>query len=995
MKKIIEYLGKNKDIKENKILLGEIRFSSDAEDRLKDKTKEIIGNIDKISEIGKLVLSLTLVQIARKAYNERNFWDNLAETLGFQEIQTTEQSRIGQIFLETIRKYHLFEIKNDTDRNIYVQNILAHSFIANEYLNDYFEFLYSFYNKLFSFWGEINNEEIETDIESLINYIRANNTDNFEIRNNTNSSFKSYKLLKSTRSVISQGNKLLVIRILKNHLNYLDTVLFNRDIKTNNSNDYFIQKLREWIEQKENDDEFKNNRKRKPISTEILRSRTPILCMKNCTPYICIPQLRLSSDILVCPIEIYVNGELKIKDNLDINNDFNLKITELKTIKLEDNWIFNELKIIINGRLTIIPSKLYRIFKESICDYFDSHYVDTIKSKQYTVLVSKDASTSLEDPVYTNSVWNEYYIWIDNYTQFSVNNTLISTNKNDLEINYDNRRSIFSITKAKKVALDEKLEKINFTFKHPIIELRQDDDFMNGNPTIECNGERKLLKEQKFELFQDEDGKNVIQINMSDISSSDEVGEYKVKLINSGEKILETNYLLLNEMSFSFDNHCLNEEGKIIFTYKGEYIKSLNENCKRINGKFEYKFIPNEENIIEFETEIAEKEYVIHLPINVFKYKFSVNDTWKYLFKKKDNYIYYEDIRFNNDLFVYIPNASDTELYWEKNPSSSINGTYDPQKGYFKFNISDSLKKFAMDNALKKINTINLYDDILHVRYRINNINKEVKIAHITNGPIINKIDSGFDNKENKGYLDIEIEQCLDRYECYATLIPINNRRTYTLTNSRYTTNPINRSATNSIIKIKLTNGRNYISSINSKNINQSYNIILKKTYREIIDNEDPFAESMPQEEVTIKKLYNVNFSNKLSLDENTNLKIEKIIYNNKDYELYYSHHVSVSHSIYNKYNTYCGGLFINDAHSRKVRPSFKINICPIEGNSDCVSIFLPDGNNIWYNYKEKILCEYNEGNCFCLSTKDTKYVVNGIRGKDYAIQTSRRFREY
>ena len=160
--------------KGHRVLLGEYIIDSKIFEKLLKIAQDTIKGAKsgrKLTPIGKLYLSMALVYIAKKEYNERKFWDNLQQKLDIN-INTNLQQQIGSIFLETIRKYDLFEIKNNTSRNMYVQNILAHSYVADEYLDGYFEFLYSFYEK--NMLCDFNESNIKEDITNLVSFIKQN-----------------------------------------------------------------------------------------------------------------------------------------------------------------------------------------------------------------------------------------------------------------------------------------------------------------------------------------------------------------------------------------------------------------------------------------------------------------------------------------------------------------------------------------------------------------------------------------------------------------------------------------------------------------------------------------------------------------------------------------------------------------------------------------------------------------------------------------------------
>lgn len=983
---LIDYL------KNNKLnLLGEIPISEEDNELLKKYAKNMITRLKEernvfLNEKGKLILSLALVQIARNEYNERKFWDNFKETLGIQKLQTNDQSRIGQIFLETIRKYQLFEIKNDTDRNIYVQNILAHSFVANEYLDGYFEFLYSFYEDYLDY--EIINDTIDSDIDNLIKYVcQFSGIDDTFIESNGSSSVKSYKLLKSTRDVISQGKRSLVLQILKKHLYYLDSVYYSKKVKYSTKDDFFIQQLRLWSNKKA--EEFKNSRKKYSINMEIFRNKAPLLCLKNGRPYIFIPPQKLSNEYNSCKVEIYINDELMKDFYLEVYNaSFGIRKTELVSIELEESWIFDKIKIIINNKKEVIyPTKNYRLFNFSKNDDLDCYITEKLDKDECCVIIAQNSITTIKgDPSYSNAIWKEYDIQVNSDTKFLVDNTLISAN-NELDSRgieiYYTKPTNFNITK--KCDTDTSTSNFVSTFKHPIIYLRQERDFLIGNPIIECNGLRKKLKEEKITTYSDKEDKIDISFDISDIFSFSDDGIYNIKISNKGKDILNEKYLLLNEINFSLDNDIYFEKEKATINYNYSdvyYIRSLDNNCKKQHGKqgqYEYT-LSNHDNIAKFEILIAEEEYIINLPINVFKYKFLSRSNWKCIFDKNDNYIWYEDLNNSPYFYAMLPNISSAEIFLGNNRHFPITGEQDKHENVFIFDISEIHNKINSDTA---------YNDTLHVRYSLNNKTKEVVIGRIINQPIIPRFEFGYDDEKEMGYIDTKFEYCPDKYECSATLID---------TNKNCATDPIH---------VKFGNGRTYIPKINSQNKNSHFNIIKKliETFSEAVSaSTNIFSKSNfithEKEKIFGEKIYNASPLNTIKVDSGSRFKVEKIIYKNAEYELYHYHQIFVKDKVYNEKDLYYGGLYISNAF-RETIDSFKITICPIRGESNCVYIS-SNGNNLWYDSKQKILLNIlptnrDKEDFIYLSKNYTEFVVSikNTRRNNNAIQTSREFQKY
>ena len=158
---------------------------------VREKTK--ISHIPTIASADE-VLSVAMVQIAIKVYSDGNYWDCFNEEIGFV-LTPPKKAYFSQIFVETIRKYEMFELRSKNDlRQAYVENIKAHAFVPNKYLENYFDFLFSFYDR-----NLLRNltEDIDEDIDDLISFVSDSlnkSGDEVSIEKSGSKPAKSYKL---------------------------------------------------------------------------------------------------------------------------------------------------------------------------------------------------------------------------------------------------------------------------------------------------------------------------------------------------------------------------------------------------------------------------------------------------------------------------------------------------------------------------------------------------------------------------------------------------------------------------------------------------------------------------------------------------------------------------------------------------------------------------------------------------------------------------------
>ena len=77
-----------------------------------------------------LMLSLALVQIAIRRYQDGRFWPCFEEEIGYS-VPSARLNYIGKIFYKTIKQYNLFIPRMDDGDFQYVEYIKAHALITN------------------------------------------------------------------------------------------------------------------------------------------------------------------------------------------------------------------------------------------------------------------------------------------------------------------------------------------------------------------------------------------------------------------------------------------------------------------------------------------------------------------------------------------------------------------------------------------------------------------------------------------------------------------------------------------------------------------------------------------------------------------------------------------------------------------------------------------------------------------------------------------------
>lgn len=85
-----------------------------------------------------------LVDIGIRYYDAKTYWKNFWESIGCNP-DVNKQAMVGKCFLETLDRYGLSPISDDSSRK-YVGSIMAHAFIPECYSQSFFDFIYRFYS---------------------------------------------------------------------------------------------------------------------------------------------------------------------------------------------------------------------------------------------------------------------------------------------------------------------------------------------------------------------------------------------------------------------------------------------------------------------------------------------------------------------------------------------------------------------------------------------------------------------------------------------------------------------------------------------------------------------------------------------------------------------------------------------------------------------------------------------------------------------------------
>jgi len=171
----------DKKIKEKDIqILRDLEVEQADLKTMEAKISELLndGRFTIIKRNYQLVSSLVLLHIHIEVYHDGSFWESYFERTN-TSYHLNKMKVIGETFIETLGKYDLLRISEDSKKK-YLSPILLHGYLSNAYTDDFFDFIYNIYSKVLKFdssegmihqqWSKVfddfnDGKQIEKEIE--------------------------------------------------------------------------------------------------------------------------------------------------------------------------------------------------------------------------------------------------------------------------------------------------------------------------------------------------------------------------------------------------------------------------------------------------------------------------------------------------------------------------------------------------------------------------------------------------------------------------------------------------------------------------------------------------------------------------------------------------------------------------------------------------------------------------------------------------------------
>lgn len=691
---IVEQIVKNKYK-----LLSQIEILDEDYDILlnhaRDRTKYIV-----VQTIIKpdLMLSVAMVQIAIRHYRDGRYWPCFTEELGI-DVSGSKLNYLGQIFSKTLRTYNLFELVRDDENSsqMYVENIKAHAFVTNYYMDGFYEFSYAFFeNNLFREFSEDIDEDIE-DLSEFMSTTLNSNKDAFSLDDTSKKTAKSYRLLKSTRTVFAQCDINTVQNIFFPILSLLDKYYYDNEVPSNAQN-RFEYGFIEWCKKQQAADA---DRIRKHSKTRKLYSHKPFIKinLNSETVLLVIPQQKFRNND--CSGEAVVKvtiGGYTEERKLDLYRSFGIYISEEIRIPIPN--VFDAIDIVVeteSEKQYQIKKSNYRILNESYENISKFSIGKNYLLAKPEIEVAWQNSNDIID-TYTYQSWQYFSANIKKESICYVGNKPLSIiGEFSVEPVYEKLVNHFSV-------LDTNDKQFTITRTHPSISFVIDRLKWKGTVVLINRKKYRIDEIRGVNCYEWPEDNSKIAVNIIlDIFLEQKNGIYCIVLDVPGEtnKML-CEYLLLRKFNCKFNKsrYTYDKEAIITFEKDGKQVYPINEECIYTYDYGDEEIvryvIPLSANLkeIKFSLNLDEKNYIFKMPFRIFLYGFSQND----MRLDRPNYIWYSELR--EILYVRIPGAKSVRAFWDK---EAFNKSYGVEIApeTFRIDISEFVRRISNEKKRK------------------------------------------------------------------------------------------------------------------------------------------------------------------------------------------------------------------------------------------------------------------------------------------------------
>lgn len=676
---------------ENKYhLLGEIPVDDDEYKSLIEYTRRYLKAVSPSLGVRvDLRLSITLVQIAIREYKEGKYWSYFCEAIG-ETISLGKMNFCGKVFAATVGYYGLLYInREESNSQMYVENIKLHSIVTNYYMNGFFDFVYSYYEK--NLLRQIS-DDIEDDLVSLSLFMKKMLDENADsivgIESNGRAS-KTYRLLKATRLLLANGDLETIKDVLLPILSIVDNFYYDSEMPNDNSR--FSNGFELWSQKQEQSEVRSVERK----ENRLLASKKPYIHVDfdHMMSYLYVPsqKFRDSECDGEATVKIIINGYEKSID-LEIYKSFGLYLSEQICIPIPSP--FDQVEVYIESNI----EKKYRIIQSNY-RILNKNYdcVNKLSKEKNILLVEKEVKVLFDQEDDCVDFSNEYGAF-DFYAVNVSDESVIHIGNKSISLagEYSEIPDFEEIVEDFEL-FDKENNKLVITRKHPTISFLVDENKLAGT-VIVVNGNKIPITniENKNTYYANQKGEIAVIVTLEEVlSQTDGVFDIYIDIPNEKDKRIQK-YVRLSKFEAGCSKRIYASSDEIYVWVKhghdstwplDEYVEMVG----MVGNADQYKV--NSDNIeiseVLFNMELNEL-LLLRLPVYLFKAGFSANNM---SFKQPD-YIWYTELQ--DTIYCEAPEVQEVRVYLNHEKNEYITGT-NIGRGIFRIDIS-SIKQRILKN---------------------------------------------------------------------------------------------------------------------------------------------------------------------------------------------------------------------------------------------------------------------------------------------------------
>ena len=565
------------------------------------------------------LLAVALVQIGIREYNGR-FWPHVSR-IAECKLDGIKQGVIGSVFYDTLvahEKYHL-------DKSQIVNNILMHCFVTKNYADDFFEFLFAYYQ-----------HDLDRDLSQHTKEMRDHL---LACMKKAEDSSRAFRIKKGTADAATANERGCKIRV-RNILKWMDAYLFENtlpDQSPNRTARFFCQ----WARTSKRFRMEKSSVSGYGTKGKI-RFRTPYLHFdrKNEKFYLVLPvqTVPLNDDETSASLswKISYNGTEKTIDSETENTVIGCRNLDKEYFEINSADIFSKFRVelIKNNNETVkkfaVHSDTARLFDDEF-DFFAGE-----RLYEGTVYAFTQRDQKLQSDGF--STW-EHYLGLDFYSlELVKGNVVKKPDGQALYVGKEIEEGLSVHNRLGEAFVLHKEQHLPIYNKTPSLLLKASENILNGTLLI-INGTKHRLNAQQCLVFNSEQNKAPYSlIELEKYISQDGIYEILVDL-PSERRTRDYSFALSNGLNYGFVGtpYVFKTQGEIHLTKQ----RNENEECLEEIHSFSIKSDSMFLNL-------SVGELQLFIPIPMLKWRFDLSDDWhiekpeELWHKEFPDYIYFQ-----------------------------------------------------------------------------------------------------------------------------------------------------------------------------------------------------------------------------------------------------------------------------------------------------------------------------------------------------------------